>query len=123
MKVRELVDILQKHSPDAEVCVKVTKCLCAATGETVTGVYNGFDWEMGKVMICTETPLIRQKDTCKRCGMYGIAAAKDISSRCTFADLEKGDWEVAVYLGKRKKIAVPFNVRNKMEDGKKDEIA
>ena len=122
MTVGQLIEKLQRHSPDAEVCVRVTKCLCAATGETVTSVYNGFDWEMGKVMICTETPLIRQKETCKHCGTYGVSAAKDITSRVQWVDMETGDMEVVVYLGKKKKFSVPFNVRTEMEDGKKDEI-
>ena len=116
MTVQQLVETLQRVGrPDAEVCVKVTKCVSPYTGEPVTRVYNGFDWEAGKLMLCTGSPLIREKpDTCRRCGLYGIKAAARISSRVSYVDMGTGDMEVAVYLDGKKKISVPFNARREM---------
>lgn len=114
MKVRELIDRLQKHDPDAEVCVGVTKCVSPAMAEPVSEVGRGFDWTSGKVMLRTKDKLMRMLDTCTRCGMYGVEAAKGISSRFMYTDMDKGDMEVAVYLGKKKMFSVPFNVKAEM---------
>lgn len=122
MTVRQLIETLQRiNSPDtAEVCVQVTKCLSPYTGEPVTRVYNGFDWEAGKVMLCTGSPLIRESpDSCRRCGMYGIKAAARITSRVSYVDLGTGDMGIAVYLDGKKKFSVPFNARSEMR-GKED---
>ena len=121
MTVQQLIKTLQRIGrPDMEVCVKVTKCVSPATGEPVTRVYNGFDWEAGKLMLCTESPLIRgNPDTCRKCGMYGVKAAARISSRVLYVDMDTGDMEVAVYLDGKKKFSVPFNVRREMR-GKED---
>ena len=122
MTVQQLIETLQRTGrPDAEVCVKVTKCLSAATGEPVTQVYSGFDWEVGKLMLCTESPLIRESpESCRRCGMYGVKAAARITSRVSYVDMGTGDMEVAVYLDGKKKFSVPFNVRRETR-GKEDE--
>lgn len=73
MTVQQLIDTLQKIGmPNAEVCVRVTKCLSPATGEPVTRVYNGFNWEDGKLMLCTDSPLIRDKGA----GPLGIGGVK-----------------------------------------------
>lgn len=121
MTVQQLIETLQKVGmPDAEVCVKVTKCVSPATGEPVTRVYNGFDWEAGKLMLCTHSPLIRESlDSCRRCGMYGVKAASRISSRVSYVNMDTGDMEVAVYLDGKKKFSVPFNIRREMH-GKED---
>ena len=113
MTVQQLVETLQRvGKPDAEVCVKVTKCLSLATGEPVTQVYNGFDWEGGKLMLCTDSPLIRERpESCRRCGLYGVKAASRITSRVSYVDMGAGDMEVAVYLDGKKKFSVPFNAR------------
>lgn len=112
MKIKELIEKLQKlNNQDLEVCVRVTKTMSPYTGEQVTNIYNGFDWEQGKLMLCTKSDLIRMHDTCKHCEMYGIKHAKDISTRVLWVDMNKGDMEVAVFLGKEKKFSVPFNVR------------
>ena len=118
MTVHKLIEMLQKAGiPDAEVCVEVTKCASPSTGEPVTHVYNGFDWEAGKLMLCTDSPLIRENpDSCRRCGMYGVKAASRISSRVSYVNMDTGDMEVAVYLDGKKKFAVPFNVRHEMCD-------
>lgn len=116
MKVRELINKLQKHDPDAEVCVEVTKCVSADTAEPVTEVHRGFDWTTGKVMLFTADSLIREHETCRRCSMYGVKAAHDISSRYYWVNMDTGDMEVAVYLGNKKMFSVPFNVRK--ESGK-----
>ena len=116
MTVRQLIETLQRvGKPDAEVCVRVTKCLSAYTGEPVTRVYGGFDWEAGKLMLCTDSPLIREKPgTCRRCGLYGVKAAARISSRTSYVDMNTGDMEVTVYLDGKKKFSVPFNARREM---------
>ena len=116
MTVRQLIETLQKvGKPDAEVCVKVTKCVSPYTGEPVTRVYSGFDWEAGKLMLCTDSPLIREnRNSCRGCGMYGVKAAARISSRTSYVDMNTGDMEVAVYLDRKKKISVPFNARREM---------
>lgn len=122
MTVQQLIETLQKVGrSDAEVCVKVTKCVSPATGEPVTRVYNGFDWEAGKLMLCTDSPLIREApDSCRRCGMYGVKAAARISSRVSYVNMDTGDMEVAVCLDGKRKLSVPFNVRREMrgEEGK-----
>lgn len=115
MTVRELVEKLQKVPQDLEVSVRVTKCVSPAEGETVISLHQGFDWTAGRLMLCTASPLIREQDTCRKCGMYGVGAAKDISSRCYFTNMDTGDMEVAVYNGKRKMFAIPFNVRGAKE--------
>jgi hypothetical protein len=116
--VRQLIEALQKvGKPDEEVCVRVTKCMSHATGEPVTRIYNGFDWEVGKLMLCTDSPLIREnKDSCRNCGMYGVKAAAQISSRISYVDMNTGDMEVAVYLDGKKKFSVPFNIRRETRD-------
>lgn len=87
------------------------------TGEPVTRVYNGSDWEMGKLMLCTGSPLIREnRYTCRNCGMYGARAAAQISSRVSYVDMGTGDMEVAVYLDGKKKFSVPFNIRRETRD-------
>lgn len=113
MTVQQFIETLQRIGrPDEEVCVKVTKCVSPATGEPVTRVYHGFDWEAGKLMICTDSPLIRENpDSCHRCGMYGVKAAARISSRVSYVNMDTGDMEVAVYLDGKKKLSVPFNIR------------
>ena len=118
MTVQQLIKTLQKVGmPDAEVCVKVTKCASPSTGEPVTHLYSGFDWEAGKLMLCTDSPLIRESlDSCRGCGMYGVKAASRISSRVSYVNMDTGDMEVAVYLDGKKKFAVPFNVRREMHD-------
>lgn len=123
MTVQKLIEILQKaRIPDAEVCVKVTKCASSYTSEPVTHVYYGFDWEAGKLMLHTNSSLIRESaDSCLRCGMYGIKAASRISSRVSYVNMDTGDMEVAVYLDGKKKFSVPFNIRREMrckEDNK-----
>lgn len=121
MTVQQFIEMLQKVGrPDAKVCVRVTKCVSSSTGEPVTQVYNGFDWEAGKLMLCTDSPLIRESfDSCCRCGMYGVKAASRISSRVSYVNMDTGDMEVAVYLDGEKKFSVPFNVRREMR-GKED---
>ena len=121
MTVQQLIETLQRvDRPDAEVCVKVTKCASPYTGEPVTQVYGGFDWEAGKLMLCTDSPLIRESpDSCRKCGMYGVKAAARISSRFSYVNMDTGDMEVAVYLDGKKKFSVPFNVRREMR-GKED---
>lgn len=116
MTVQQLVETLQKiDRPDMEVCVKVTKCASPSTGEPVTRIYTGFDWETGKLMLCTVSPLIRENpDSCRRCGMYGVKASARISSRVSYVNMDTGDMEVAVYLDGKKKFSVPFNVRREM---------
>lgn len=116
MTVRQLIEKLQKTGrPEMEVCVKVTKCASPATGEPVTRVYNGFDWEIGKLMLCTDSPLIREEpDSCRWCGMYGVKAASRISSRVSYVNMDTGDMEVTVYLDGKKKFSVPFNIRREM---------
>ena len=122
MTVKELIERLQKiGDPDAPVCVRVTHTVSADAGAVVTGAYRGFDWSTGKVILETDSKLLREHDTCKRCGMYGVKAAKDISSRYHFTDMETGDMEVAVYLGKKKMFAVPFNTRREIEETKKEQ--
>lgn len=118
MTVRQLIEALQKvGKPDEEVCVRVTKCMCHATGEPVTRIYNGFDWEVGKLMLCTGSPLIREnKDSCRNCGMYGVRAAARVSSRLSYVDMSTGDMEVAVFLDGKKKFSVPFNIRRRTPD-------
>lgn len=122
MTVQQLVETLQRIGrPEMEVCVKVTKCVSPATGEPVTRVYNGFDWEAGKLMLCTDSPLIRERpESCRRCGMYGVKAAARITSRVSYVNMGTGDMEVAVYLDGKKKLSVPFNVRRGTR-GKEDE--
>lgn len=123
MTVQQLVETLQRiGKPDAEVCVNVPKGrLSPDTGEPVTRVYSGFDWEAGKLMLCTDSTLIRESpDTCRRCGMYGVKAASRISSRVSYVNMDTGDMEVAVYLDGKKKFSVPFNVRREMR-GKEGE--
>lgn len=117
MTVQQLVETIQRvGKPDAEVCVKVTKCLSPATGEPVTQVYRAG----GKLMLCTDSPLIRERpESCRRCGMYGVKAASRITSRVSYVDMDTGDMEVAVYLDGKKKFSVPFNVRREMR-GKED---
>jgi hypothetical protein len=122
MTVQQLVEALQRAGrPDAEVCVDVPKGrLSSATGEPVTRVYNSFDGEVGKLMLCTDSPLIRESpDTCRRCGMYGVKAASRISSRVSYVNMDTGDMEVAVYLDDKKQFSVPFNTRREMR-GKED---
>ena len=114
MTVQQLIEALQKHDRNAEVCVAVTKCVSPAAAEPVTEVHRGFDWTAGKVMLFTADLLIRELETCRRCGMYGVGAAKDISSRYYWTNMETDDMEVAVYLGKKKMFAVPFNARRAM---------
>lgn len=111
MTVGELIEKLQKHDRDAEACVKVTKCLSPAVAEPVTEVHRGFDWTTGKVMLFTADDLIRERETCRRCGMYGVEAAHDIRSHVQWVNMDTGDMEVAVYLGKKRMFAVPFNIR------------
>ena len=111
MNVGELVDQLQKYDKDLEVCVKVTHCASPYTGEPVVGPYRGFDWEAGKLMLQTESPLLRMRETCRRCGMYGVKAAERISSRVVWTDMNAGDMAVCVYLDGKKKFSVPFNTR------------
>ena len=113
MTVQQLIEKLQKVGrPEMEVCVKVTKCASPSTGEPVTHVYNGFDWEAGKLMLCTDSPLIRENpDSCRRCGMYGVKVASRVSSRVSYVDIGTGDMELAVYFDEKKKFSVPFNVR------------
>jgi hypothetical protein len=83
----------------------------------VTQVYIGFDWEMGKLMLCTDSPLIREKpESCRRCGMYGVKASERISSRVSYVNMDTGDLEVAVYLDGKKKFSVPFNIRRERRD-------
>lgn len=115
MTVGELIEKLHKYSADAEVCVKVTKCMSPSVAEPVTGVCRGFDWTMGKVMLYTKDNLIREHETCRQCGMYGVKAAQDILSRCNWLDMNTGDMEIAFYLGKKKMFSVPFNVRKQQE--------
>lgn len=116
MTVQQLIETLQRvGKPDAEVCVKVAKCASPSTGEPVTQVYNGFDWETGKLMLCTDSPLIRESpNSCRKCGMYGVKAAARISSRFSYVNMDTGDMEVAVYLDGKKKFSVPFNARREM---------
>lgn len=116
MTVQQLIEALQRvDSPEMEVCVKVTKCASHSTGEPVTRVYKGFDWETGKLMICTGSPLIRENpNSCRRCGMYGAKASARISSRVSYVNMDTGDMEVAVYLDGKKKLSVPFNTRREM---------
>lgn len=118
MTVQQLIETLQRaNSPEMEVCVKVTKCVSPSTGEPVTRVYNGFDWEAGKLMLCTDSPLIRENpDSCRKCGMYGVKAAERISSRVSYVNMNAGDMEVAVYLDGKKKFSVPFNIRRERRD-------
>lgn len=115
MTVRELVEKLQKVPQDLEVSVRVTKCVSPAEGETVTSLHQGFDWTAGRLMLCTASPLIRERETCRKCAMYSVKAAKDISSRCYFTNMDTGDMEVAVYNGKRKMFAIPFNIKGEKE--------
>jgi hypothetical protein len=114
MTVRDLIAKLQKlDRPDLDVCVKVTNCLSANTGEPVKDLYCGFDWEQGKLMLYTGEQLIRMRPTCRRCGMYGVKAAERITSRVMYTNMGTGDMEVIVYLDGKKKFSVPFNVRNR----------
>lgn len=116
MTVQQLIKALQKVGrPEMEVCVKVTRCASPASGDPVMQVYEGFDWEMGKLMLCTESPLIRESpDSCRRCGLYGVKAASRISSSVSYVNMDTGDMEVTVYLDGKKKFSVPFNVRHEM---------
>ena len=118
MTVQQLIETLQRADrPEMEVCVKVTKCASPSTGEPVSQVYIGFDWEAGKLMICTDSPLIRENpDSCRRCGMYGVKASSRISSRVSYVNMDTGDMEVAVYLDGKKKFSVPFNIRRERRD-------
>ena len=59
MKVRDMIERLQKRDPEAEVCVSVTNCISAYAAEPVTYVSDGFDWTAGKVMIETGVQLQR----------------------------------------------------------------
>ena len=77
MTVKELVERLSKHDPDAEVCVKVTNCMCSAVAEPVTDVIRGFDWIEGKVMLRTDSDLQRVYDMCRKCSRTGYIPATD----------------------------------------------
>ena len=123
MTVQQFVEALQRFGrPDMEVCVNVPKGrLTPYTGEPVTRVYSGFDGEGEKLMLCTDSTLIRESpDTCRKCGMYGVKAASRISSRVSYVNMVTGDMEVTVYLDGKKKFSVPFNARLEIR-GKKGE--
>lgn len=116
MTVQQLIEALQKHDRNAEVCVEVTKCVSPAVAEPVTEVHRGFDWTTGKVMLFTADRLIRELETCRRCGMYGVKAAARITSRVSYVNMDTGDMEIAVYLDGKKKLSIPFNVRREMRE-------
>ena len=119
MTVQQLIEALQKvDNPEMEVCVKVTKCLSPYCGEPVTHVCNGFDWTAGKLMIHTESPLIRKNpNSCRRCGMYGVKVASRITSMVSYVDMDTGEMEIAMYLDGKKKFSVPFNARRELRGG------
>ena len=103
MTVKDLIEKLQRiGKDDMEVCVRVTNTLSPYTGEPVINLYQGFDWEMGKVMLCTDSKLIRVRDACKQCGLYNVKSA-DISSRVDYIG-EK----ITFYHGKKKVFSVPL---------------
>lgn len=63
MNLNEFIDLLQKYQKighgDSEVCVRMTGCLSSHTGNPVSGLGPGIDWERGKIMISTQ-------DACER---------------------------------------------------------
>lgn len=61
MKVKELIEKLQIiGKDDMEVCVRVFNSLSPYSSEPVVNLYKGSDWEAGKIMLCTDSKLIRQ---------------------------------------------------------------
>lgn len=112
MTVKELIEKLQSiGKDDMEVCVRVTNTLSPYTGEPVISLYHGIDWEAGKIMLCTDSKLMRQHDSCKRCGLYGAKSAEDISSRYDYIENK-----IVFYHGKKKMFSVLLKKEERNEN-------
>lgn len=112
MKVSEFKKKLEIYNDDLEVVVDLAPSGHVGSGGTigVKHLQEGFDWDMGKLILSPEKHVDIWYEKCKKCAIPGNCTK--LTSRISYDDLGEGKYSLKLYFDGKEIGSIPITSKN-----------